>query len=65
MKTYYEDNKDKLIEMAKTNSKNTYGHRLCRELNNNMKDISTVQEKTIEKWNIKFNKVKKEYYIDD
>ncbi len=48
MKTYYEDNKEKLINMAKENSKNTYGHRLCRELNNNMKDISTVQDKTIE-----------------
>ncbi len=65
MKTYYEDNKVKLIEMAKTNSRATYGRRLIRELNNNSKDISTVKNETIEKWNIKFNKVRKEYYIDD
>ncbi len=52
MKNYYDNNKEKLIEMAKGNSKNTYGLRLVRQLNNNVTDISTVQEKTIIKWNI-------------
>ena len=64
-KNYYEDNKEKIIEKAKENSRANYGRRLIRELNNNSKDISTVQEKTIEKWNIKFNKVRKEYFIDN
>ncbi len=65
MKTIYENKKDKSIGMAKENSETTYGHRLCRELNNNMKSIETVQEKTIEKWKIKYNTVKNEYYVDD
>jgi hypothetical protein len=54
-----------MIEKAKENSRANYGRRLITELNNNSKDISTVQDKTIEKWNIKFNKVKKEYFIDN
>ena len=64
-KNYYNDNKEQMIIKAKENSRATYGRRLIRELNNNSKDISTVKNETIEKWNIKFNKVKKEYYIDD
>ena len=65
MKTYYEDNKHKLFEMAKENSRNTQGRRLVSQLNNNVTDISTVQDQPIEKWNIKFNTVEKEYYIND
>ena len=53
-----------MIEKAKENSRANYGRRLIRELNNNSKDISTVKAETLEKWNIKFNKVKNEYYFD-
>jgi phosphatidate phosphatase PAH1 len=65
LKSYYEDNKDKILEKAKENSRTTYGRRIVRELNNNMKDISTVKAETLEKWNIKYNSKTKLYYIDD
>jgi hypothetical protein len=64
-KSYYEENKDKMIEKAKENSRANYGARIIRELNNNMKDISTVKAETLEKWNIKYNSKTKLYYIDD
>ena len=64
-KNYYEENKDKMIEKAKENSRANYGARIIRELNNNSKDISTVQKKTLEKWKIKYNEKTKLYYIND
>jgi len=65
LKTYYEDNKDKILEKAKENSRTTYGRRIVRELNNNVKDISTVKEETLNKWGIKYNSKTKLYYIED
>ena len=64
-KNYYEENKDKMIEKAKENSRATYGARIIRELNNNSKDISTVKEETLIKWKIKYNEKTKLYYIND
>ena len=64
-KNYYEENKDKMIEKAKENSRATYGARIIRELNNNSKDISTVKEETLNKWNIKYNSKTKLYFIDE
>jgi len=64
-KSYYEDNKERIIEKAKENSRANYGARIIRELNNNMKDISTVKDETLNKWKIKFNSKTKLYYIDD
>ena len=54
-----------MIEKAKENSRANYGRRLTRDLNNNMKDISTVKNETIEKWNIKYNSKTNLYYIND
>ena len=64
-KNYYEENKDKMIEKAKENSRATYGARIIRELNNNSKDISTVKEETLIKWKIKYNEKTKLYYTND
>ena len=64
-KKYYDENKEQMIIKAKENSRANYGRRLIRELNNNSKDISTVKDDTLEKWNIKYNSKTKLYYIDD
>ena len=53
-----------MIKKAKENSRATYGARIIRELNNNSKDISTVKNETLDKWNIKYNSKTKLYYID-
>ena len=53
---YYSNRKDELLEKAKLNSKLTYGIRLARELSNNKISIETVQQKTIDKWGISFDK---------
>ena len=63
LKDYYKENKEKLLNKAKEYSKNNYGLRLVKELNNNIKDIETIKPQTLEKWQIKFNKKTNEYYI--
>ena len=54
LKKYYEANKTKVSEKAKINSVNSYGRRLCRELNNNVIDFKNMKPETIAKWKIKF-----------
>lgn len=61
---YYEKNKDDLLERARQNSKNTYGKRIARELNNGSMLYESVQQKTIDKWGIKFNDETKLFYSE-
>ena len=59
---YYATNQDALLEKAKLNSKLTYGKRIARELNNNVMSFKSLQDKTIDKWQIKYNSETKLYY---
>ena len=58
---YYASKKDKLLERAKLNSKMTYGKRIARELNNNVMDFKSLQQKTIDKWKIIYDPATKLY----
>ena len=58
---YYSNRKDELLEKATLNSKLTYGIRIARELNNNVMDFKTLQQKTIDKWGISYDEQSKKY----
>ena len=62
-KSFYNDNKEKMIEQAKINDKANYGTRIARELNQNMKEFSTMKAATIEKYKIKSDQ--KKIYISE
>jgi hypothetical protein len=63
LKEYYIKNKEILLNKANEHSKNNYGNRLIRELNNNTINFKNMRAETVEKWNIKFNTKSKLYYI--
>jgi hypothetical protein len=61
---YYENNKEKILQQNKLNSKLNYGKRIARELNNNVMSFKSLQDKTVDKWKIKYNEETKLYYSD-
>ena len=58
---YYALKRDILLERAKINSKQKYGQRLVRELNNNQLQIENLFQKTINKWGISYDDKLKKY----
>jgi hypothetical protein len=62
LKSYYENNKDELIEKAKQNDKNKYWMRYVRELRQNFLKWENIKEPTIIKY--KLHKQNNKYWSD-
>ena len=58
---YYALKRDILLERAKINSKQKYGQRLVRQLNNSQLQIENLFQKTINKWAISYDDKLKKY----